>query len=111
MYDPDGVTLSDHLSWIDPNDNPLACTSAASGPPCATHMLFYSMDDLNGQKPSFTATKRINENPDGSFVYVGSVNVNTFDGLSDIPLPAALPLFASGLAGLGLLGWRRKKAT
>jgi hypothetical protein len=26
------------------------------------------------------------------------------------PLPATLPLFASGLAGLGLLGWRRKKA-
>jgi len=25
------------------------------------------------------------------------------------PLPATLPLFASGLAGLGLLGWRRKK--
>jgi hypothetical protein len=24
-------------------------------------------------------------------------------------LPAALPLFATGLAGLGLLGWRRKK--
>ena len=27
------------------------------------------------------------------------------------PLPAALPLFASGLAGLGLLGWRRKRKT
>jgi hypothetical protein len=27
-----------------------------------------------------------------------------------VPLPAALPLFATGLAGLGLLGWRRKKA-
>jgi hypothetical protein len=26
------------------------------------------------------------------------------------PLPAALPLFASGLVGLGLLGWRRKRA-
>jgi hypothetical protein len=25
------------------------------------------------------------------------------------PLPAALPLFATGLAGLGLLGRRRKK--
>jgi hypothetical protein len=26
-----------------------------------------------------------------------------------IPLPGALPLFVSGLVGLGLLGWRRKK--
>jgi spore coat protein U-like protein len=29
---------------------------------------------------------------------------------SAVPLPGALPLFATGLAGLGLLGWRRKKA-
>ena len=28
-----------------------------------------------------------------------------------VPLPTALPLFATGLAGLGLLGWRRKKKT
>ncbi len=28
---------------------------------------------------------------------------------SETPLPAALPLFATGLGGLGLLGWRRKK--
>ena len=26
-----------------------------------------------------------------------------------VPLPATLPLFATGLAGLGLLGWRRKR--
>jgi hypothetical protein len=28
-----------------------------------------------------------------------------------VPLPAALPLFATGLGVLGLLGWRRKKKT
>ena len=37
-----------------------------------------------------------------------------FEGLaaaaiSGTPLPAALPLFASGLGALGLLGWRRKR--
>jgi hypothetical protein len=30
-------------------------------------------------------------------------------GVSATPLPAALPLFASGLGALGLLGWRRKR--
>jgi hypothetical protein len=29
--------------------------------------------------------------------------------LPAVPLPGALPLFASGLVGLGLLGWRKKK--
>jgi PEP-CTERM motif-containing protein len=28
---------------------------------------------------------------------------------SPVPLPAAWPLFATGLGALGLLGWRRKK--
>ena len=30
-------------------------------------------------------------------------------GLSPTPLPATLPLFATGLGALGLLGWRRKR--
>ena len=37
--------------------------------------------------------------------YVGTLEVFA----TTTPLPAALPLFASGLAGLGLLGWRRKR--
>jgi hypothetical protein len=31
------------------------------------------------------------------------------DDVSAVPLPAALPLFATGLGALGLLGWRRKR--
>ena len=31
------------------------------------------------------------------------------EGASAVPLPPALPLFATGLVGLGLLGWRSKK--
>ena len=29
--------------------------------------------------------------------------------VGDTPLPAALPLFATGLGAMGLLGWRRKR--
>jgi hypothetical protein len=38
-----------------------------------------------------------------AFDTIGSVSI------SATPLPAALPLFASGLAAAGLIGWRRKR--
>jgi hypothetical protein len=49
---------------------------------------------------------------DGSYFFSaigasgGSVSVTP---VSPTPLPAALPLFASGLGALGFLGWRRKR--
>jgi hypothetical protein len=50
-----------------------------------------------------TATFVTTEDPAAGLVY----------GLApypaDTPLPAAFPLFATGLGGLGLLGWRRKR--
>ena len=33
----------------------------------------------------------------------------SLDGVATTPLPGALPLFATGLGVLGLLGWRRKR--
>jgi hypothetical protein len=42
--------------------------------------------------------------PDPTLTFYGA------GGPITTPLPAALPLFASGLGALGLLGWRRKKA-
>ena len=48
-------------------------------------------------------------NPDTSDT-VSTFTVTTTNlGGAATPLPAALPLFASGLGALGLLGWRRKR--
>jgi hypothetical protein len=43
--------------------------------------------------------------PDTTTGYYDNLNVD----LATTPLPAALPLFATGLGGLGFLGWRRKR--
>ncbi len=48
----------------------------------------------------------------GWYNNIGAIEVTINDGsLSSTPLPAALPLFATGLGALGLLGWRRKRKT
>ena len=46
----------------------------------------------------------------GNQDYIGldTVSLNSI-ATATTPLPAALPLFAGGLAGMGLFGWRRKR--
>src|SRR5262249_42762726 len=107
IFAPDGVTLSDHLRWIDASGSNTACNSPATA--CANRMILYSLDDLGGQMPSFATMLSTTEDATGKFVWdVPAPGVNIYIGLSDVPLPAAFPLFASGLGALGLLGWRRK---
>jgi hypothetical protein len=55
---------------------------------------------LLGLTPGTSYTWTWNPTADDSFV----INV-----ISPTPLPAALPLFATGLGAMGLLGWRRKR--
>jgi hypothetical protein len=43
-----------------------------------------------------------------TFVF-GNATFSAVVPSSVTPLPAALPLFATGIGGLGLLGWRRKR--
>jgi len=45
----------------------------------------------------------------GQLVGPGSLGSMRFTLIAPIPLPAAFPLFATALAGMGLLGWRRKR--
>jgi hypothetical protein len=45
----------------------------------------------------------------GGPVTVTGISFTGISGLSEIPLPASFPLFASGLGALGLLGWRRNR--
>jgi hypothetical protein len=65
---------------------------------------------------AITLTSSINGNATqtnngGQFSATGRSLTQAFSGATPppVPLPATLPLFATGLAGLGLLGWRRKK--
>jgi hypothetical protein len=53
-------------------------------------------------------------NPNTGY-YVGqeqfTFNITDITAVAATPLPAALPLFASGLGAMGLIGWRRKRKT
>lgn len=53
---------------------------------------------------------RISEVTDGIDIFTeGTLTATTEGTLTTTPLPATLPLFASGLGVLGFLGWRRKR--
>jgi hypothetical protein len=49
-----------------------------------------------------------NPRANGTFNLIGFGNIGFIVTLAPTPVPAALPLFASALSGLGIAAWRRK---
>lgn len=92
------VTTSGEFLWLS-GTRPLA---AGAFPPGVTDLQSWTRDAML--------------DPDWLRIGTDIVGVGTFNAAFTLagvetPLPAALPLFATGLGGLGLLGWRRKKKT
>jgi hypothetical protein len=83
-----------------------ACTSPNGGSPCLSTAGNAAAKFIAG-----TATYTwvgLDIVPGEKFLISFASWNNAIDSVAT-PLPAALPLFATGLGGLGLLGWRRKR--
>ena len=70
-----------------------------------------SNQDIFGTGPSVVLTSAIVQDFNFGSAFFGP-NVSDFNAwtVTAVPLPAALPLMGTGLAVLGFLGWRRRKA-
>ena len=93
---PLGVTFGTFVTTLDMTQmssyNPAFITANGGTVASAEAVLFAGMEDGDSYLNIHTSN-----NPGGEIRALLT------------PLPATLPLFASGLVGLGLLGWRRKR--
>jgi hypothetical protein len=119
ILDPDGVTISDRLRWIDANGSATACPSTG-GVACANRMIFYSFDstgapaDIGPVSGLGATTDFTTENANGTFVFaVPPPGVNIYDGTSTgaVPEPSTWAMMLLGFVGLGFAFRRsRRKA-
>jgi hypothetical protein len=90
----DGM-LSAYINGVYQGTNTEAQTTTFSGP---DSIIWFFMDD-------FATLTTHPDTPEAGSGYIESISIS----VTQTPLPGAIPLFATGLGALGLLGWRRKR--
>src|SRR5215510_10293158 len=98
LFDGGNVSLESHNVVSGPVSNPGLSEFFSSS---TTNTGHFVLDQIVG---SFDLTTVAVMSNNGLFVATVIPEIT-----SATPVPAALPLFATGLGALGLLGWRRKK--
>jgi hypothetical protein len=115
-FDPATDTLTAvNITITGPAD--LAVDNLKSSPDLATGLGLADAQDITfTDQFAFVWTLRflnpLGSTPDSLVGVFGSTAGNATSAAGEAnptPLPAALPLFATGLAGLGLISWRRKR--
>jgi hypothetical protein len=66
------------------------------------------LDFLDGPPFDYGITTTIPGPFSTAMFTAGTYSIAVIPGTSEVPLPATLPLFATGLAALGFIGWRRR---
>ena len=97
-----GTNNTRFFAVVDENGNILQIVNL----PATTSAHSITVDPLTGDIfVPLAGTAALNPCPAG----FGLGCIEVFAQVPTTPLPAALPLFATGLGALGLLGWRRKR--
>jgi hypothetical protein len=108
------ISLDSGLFW---QTGGFGQSNSAGGPPLKTLNEWVSTFDSGFSSASMVAlTVGLGTYNPSEVGYVDNVKISgtLVDGTSDfdvapVPVPAALPLFAAGLAGFGWIGWRRNR--
>jgi hypothetical protein len=100
-----GSSLSGY--HYDLSNSDLSCIKSSPCLSIVSGSRYMDLDFNNDFPPSFLGTLFFTGSEQSDS---GRRNVEgAFTPVSSTPLPAALPLFATGLGALGLLGWRTKR--
>ena len=103
-FSTDGVTFTP-LTTIHPIDNPINVNYGAEVFSLGVVALQFLRLDVSDCPQSV-------ESNEFTGCGIGEIAFSSLGpAVNETPIPAALPLFATGLGALGLLGWRRKKKT